>query len=282
MVRPHIEFIQSQMLPWQDGLYAPGRSGVESKTFSTDAGNGAASVLIRYPGGWAQESAGYLSADEELFVLEGSLEINGRTYGEFGYAFLPAGYARQSFASPEGAVVLTFFESTPEFVTGAAADLFDASRLVEYVDGLNQPYDNDFARMGSEGVNQAGIALKLLREDPHDREQTWLLGAVAFWPGGAIEIHPVVEELFLVSGEIVGPFGSMKSGAYFWRPPDVPHGPFATAAPTLHFFRTKGGPLSTTFLPPDSPLAWDTPYNPVVPPELAQLAGATWQADTNY
>ncbi len=277
MGRSHIEFIQTQAVPWQADIYAGNRTGIESKTLSTDPDSGAASVVIRYPAGWLQQGAGYLNADEELFVLEGSIEINGRTYGEYGYAFLPAGYRRDTFSVSSGAVVLTFFEATPDFVSGTTPDgLYDQKRLVEFIDGLNQPYDNDFARMGSEDVNQNGIALKLLREDPYDREQTWLLGALAFWPGGAVEIHPVVEEMYLLSGDIIGPHGSMKEGAYFWRPEGLRHGPFATAAPTLHLFRAKGGPLSTEFYPPEEALGWEMPYKPILPKEFAYLADADW------
>ena len=282
MTRPHIEFIQSQALPWSEGLNAGARQGVESKTLSVDDETGAASVLIRYPPGWTA-GAGYLEADEEIFVLEGSLEINGQTYGEYGYGHLPAGYARQGFSSQSGAVAITFFSAAPIWSTGdAPGGLYDEKRLVAFVDGLNQPYDNDFARMGSEDVNQNGIALKLLREDPYDREQTWLLGAIAFWPGGAVEIHPVVEEMFLVSGEIVGNFGSMKTGAYFWRPPGERHGPFGTAAPTLHLFRAKGGPLSTVFEQPAEPFDWNYLYRPILPPHLQRFGKKEWTGTGNY
>lgn len=283
MARPHIEFIQSQVLPWSEGLYAGARQGVQSKTLSVDGETGAASVIVRYPPGWGQAGPGYLSADEEFFVLEGALEINGQTYGEYGYAHLPAGYPRESFASPEGAVAVTFFSAEPHWSAGeAASGMYDPKRLVAYIDGLNQPYDNDFARMGSDDVNQNGIALKLLREDPYDREQTWLLGAIAFWPGGAVEIHPVVEEMFLISGEIIGNFGSMKTGAYFWRPPGERHGPFATGAPTLHLFRAKGGPLSTVFEEPEEPFDWNYPYRPILPPHLQAYAAKEWQGAGNY
>ena len=64
MARPHIEFIQSQVLPWSEGLYAGTRQGVQSKTLSVDDETGSASVLVRYPPGWVQPGPGYLSADE--------------------------------------------------------------------------------------------------------------------------------------------------------------------------------------------------------------------------
>jgi hypothetical protein len=280
VTRPHIEFIRSQALPWREGLYAGNRPNIESKTLSEDSDTREGSLLIRYPQGWQQDGAGHLTVDEELFVLGGSLTINGRTYGEFAYAHLPAGYQRADMSAPDGAVVLTFFSGAPAFVAGnAAAGSFDERRLVEYADGLYQLYDNDFERMGSADVNIDGIALKLLREDPDNREQTRLLGAVANWPGGAVEIHPVVEEMYLVSGEIVGNIGSMKSGAYFWRPPGVRHGPFATREACVHFFRTKGGPLSTVFEEPEIPFRWQRsyPYKPILPAALAEFGKSEWQ-----
>ncbi|NQV80071.1 MAG: DUF4437 domain-containing protein [Alphaproteobacteria bacterium] len=278
MTRPHIEFIRSQALPWREGLYAGNRPNIESKTLSEDSQTREASLLIRYPRGWQQDGPGHLTVDEELFVLGGSLIINGRTYNEFAYGYFPAGYQRAQMSAPDGAVVLTFFSGAPAFVAGSApAGSLDERRLVEYADGLYQPYDNNFERMGSADVNVDGIGLKLLREDPVNREQTWLLGAVANWPGGAVEIHPVVEEMYLVSGEIVGNCGSMKSGAYFWRPPGVRHGPYATRQPCVHFFRSKGGPLSTVFEEPETPFRWDYPYNPILPPELAEFGKSEWQ-----
>ena len=134
--------------------------------------------------------------------------------------------------------------------------------------------------MGSADVNINGIGLKLLREDPDNQEQTWLLGAVANWGGGAVEVHPVVEEMYLVSGEIVGERGSMRGGAYFWRPPGLRHGPFATRQPSVHFFRSKGGPLSTVFEEPNSIFSWSPPHNPILPPEVYQYGKDPWLGET--
>lgn len=283
MGRPHIEFIQAQVLPWQEGLYAGNRLGADSKTLSVDDESGAASLLIRYPAGWSQNRPGHLKADEELFVLDGALEINGRRYGEYGYGHFPAGYERQSFNSPRGAVVLTFFTAAPEFVAGAApAGFYDPKRLVERGDALYEPYDNQFERLGSKRGPKDGRALKLLREDPYSREHTWLLGAVAMIKGGVIETHPTVEEMFLVSGKNVGPYGPMKTGAYFWRPPDIQHGPFGLAEPSLHFFRTLGGPLSTDFQKSDKPFDWDPPYTPVLPSGMEQYGKQNLDWIGNY
>jgi hypothetical protein len=41
--------------------------------------------------------------------------------------------------------------------------------------------------------------------------------------------------------------GEMTPGAYFWRPPYVPHGPLCTRNGAMYFFRTKGGDFDTTY-----------------------------------
>ena len=40
MTRPHIEFIQSQVLPWEHGLYGGGWRDVEMKVLSKDDKSG--------------------------------------------------------------------------------------------------------------------------------------------------------------------------------------------------------------------------------------------------
>ena len=277
MGRPHIEFIQSQALawapsPWQ-GLYGY----TEVKVLSRDEGSGETSNLIRYPAGWSRTDPEYLAVDEELYVLGGELTINGVSYGEACYAHLPAGFARQSASATDGAAVLTFLSGVPEGGPGAAPDgLYDEARLVTRIDALASDFSTEFTVLGvepedaiSDGLSAA--AFLLLREDPHDREQTWILAARPFWVGGVEEIHPVVEEMYLVTGEMMADTGLMKPGAYFWRPPGERHGPFGSKSGNTMFFRTKGGPLSTMFPDTGREFSWTPEHQPILPPELKQL-----------
>ena len=52
MGRPHIEFIQSQVLPWRKGLYGGARPDVHHRVLSIDKRNLDSSLLLRYPAGW--------------------------------------------------------------------------------------------------------------------------------------------------------------------------------------------------------------------------------------
>ncbi len=275
MTRPHIEFIQSQALPWQPASWEGMHEKTEIKSLSHDEETGECSVLVKYPAGWSRNGDEYLTVDEELFVLGGTLEINGVQYGEKSYGHLPAGYQRQSSSTQEGAVVLTFFSGEPQTEKGVApSQLYGKSRLVERIDALNSPLSQDLSVFG---VDQTGGDLAenlticshlLFREDPYTHEQTWVLSAPPLWQGGVVEVHPVVEEMYLVTGELATDTGLMVPGAYFWRPPGERHGPFGTKTGNLMFFRTKGGPLQTECPTDGKSFTWTPEHRPILPPEL--------------
>ena len=265
MARPWIEFVQSQNLPWTSGTLWGVRPGVDLKVLSLDAEQGAASLLVRYPRGWRLERAGALSADEEFLVLEGDLALGAQRYREKSYAHLPAGYSRGAMTSDAGAVVLTFFSATPAW---SPAMPFDPARLVENLDAFSVPYTGRFHPEFPPGAGR-----KTLYEDPVTHDQSWILGTLPMRWAERAEVHPVVEEMYLLTGESHGNRGVMRPGAYFWRPPEIAHGPYGTLTGNLYFFRTHGGPLSTRYVDGGRPFRWWPPYDPVVPEELAGARG---------
>lgn len=278
MARPHIDFIQSQVLPWQRDLYGGGRPGVETRILSLDTETGASSLLIRYPAGWSRAGPEHLEADEEFFVLDGAIQINGTRYAEKCYAHFPEGYLRTAAASKDGAVVLTFFSAEPHpTASDKPSSRYDAKRLVEHIDVLAAGLSKDFSKLGnasSPGVKAS--ANRILREDPYDHEQTWILCSSPLFRGGVVETHPVVEELFLVSGEKASNTGLLQQGAYFWRPPGIPHGPFGSKTGAVNFFRTKGGPLETEYVGGEENFTWTPEHRPVLPPELQEQGREPW------
>jgi hypothetical protein len=93
-----------------------------------------------------------------------------------------------------------------------------------------------------------GLTIKRLRVDEETGERTWLAACVPGWCEDRAEIHPTVEEAFLVRGDtLLGERGEMTPGCYFWRPPLVRHGPMTTRDGCLVFFRTKGGALEVEY-----------------------------------
>ncbi|MDX2223818.1 MAG: DUF4437 domain-containing protein [Rhodospirillaceae bacterium] len=264
MGRPHVEFIQSQAIPFTRGLYGGARSGIDCRVLSRDEETGAASTVLRYPPGWRQDQPQALNADEELFVLDGALEINGATYGKHVYAHLPKGYPRRSMSSAMGAAVLTFFSGEPSAALAPSSPNFDARKLVERLDTRRMPgHTGKRTHMNTGDWDPSGTVHKSLYADPDTGERTWLIGLMPYWSTDRAEIHPVVEEEFAILGDICFPLGVMRDGGYFWRPPGIKHGPFATWGGTLHLCRCKGGPFATEWVATDGP-DWEPPYTPIM------------------
>jgi len=276
--RPHIEFVQAQMLPWRRIPPGAARPDAEYKYLSRDADTGACTCLIRYPAGWARLADEALDAAEEFYVLEGGLEINGQHFGADHYGHLPRGLLRHSMSTLRGAVVLTFFDAEPRFASrpGEAAGVL---RL----DVLHMPWD---MRVNDSKLAHLGISRKDLRTDPASGERSFLSMMLPHSepPGaqGPRESHPVVEECFVIAGSLVGPHGEMHAGAYFWRPPGIPHGPFGTRWGCVALIRFVGGRHVNLWTADEAPFDFHQPYLPVLPPELAHLRDAPWRPGTAY
>lgn len=265
MSRPWIEFIQTQHLPWQTTVLNGLRPGVQCKLLSMDRDDGSCSLLVRYPAGW-RGAGGALAADDEFLVLDGGLQIGGRDYRTFAYAHLPAGFDSGTWESREGAVTLEFFSARP--TPGRHDPHPDPARLVLHKDAFQVPYTGNFHPEFPPGAGR-----KLLYTDPVTHDTTWILGTLPMRWAERAEIHPTVEEMYLISGEVHGNRGVMRPGAYFWRPPSKPHGPYGTRTGNLYLFRTKGGTLSTNYVEPERGFRWWPAYDPILPPELEPYRG---------
>lgn len=282
MARPHIEFVQTQALAWHEIGETSTRPGVSVKRLSYDPDAGAATTIIRHPAGWTLDQHHYLQGDEEFYVLSGALTINDVTYTKGDYAFLPIGFERTGMASPEGADVLVFLEDTHKRTEGAPpAGLYDPDRLIERI----ATEDVEWGGATDPNVASPGVRRLGLRKDRDTGDTTWLLDIGEGGMGedvNRLETHPVVEEVFILSGEMHMPMGVLKKGAYFWRPPHIPHGPVGTRAGALGLFRCKGGPLTTDWSEETYPVQWDAPYDPILPDSKREELADTYDESLPY
>ncbi|MBV9134385.1 MAG: DUF4437 domain-containing protein [Chloroflexi bacterium] len=251
MPRPHIEFVQQQDLPFETLT-----DGLDFKRLSFDAETGASSSLVRYPTNWRRPGAIHYEADDEFYVLSGDLTISGTTYTEHCYGFLPAGFTQRDAHSQNGALVVRFLSSGAAPVPGAG--VHDEQRLVGYLSMFEQPWTGNFHPQFPLGAGR-----KWLRRDSVTTDETWILGTLPLRNGRRPEKHPVVEEMYLISGELIGPQGVMRHGAYFWRPPEVWHGPYGSKTGCLMLFRTVGGPLSTVYTEEEQEFDWNPSLKPI-------------------
>jgi Domain of unknown function (DUF4437) len=266
MPRPHIEFVQHQDLPFEPVEVDGAQGLVEVKRLSLDSQTGASSTLVRFSAGWQRPGVSYFLADDEFYVLSGDLTISGVTYTEHCYGFLPGGYPQADVSSNGGALVLRFFSARAKRLPGEPpGGALDSGRLLPALNMFEQPWTGNFHPQFPLGAGR-----KWLRRDPVTTDETWILGTLPLRNGRKPEKHPVVEEMFLISGELIGPQGVMRPGAYFWRPPEVWHGPYGSKSGCLMFFRTVGGPLSTIYTEEEQHFEWNPEgYRPILPPELS-------------
>ena len=267
MARPHIDYLQSQTLPWQASRWEH-LPGCQIKVLSRDPDDGAMSLLVRYPSGWATKQAGSLATAEELLVLEGTLELDGRRFDPDGYGWFPAGYRRTVRAAPAGAVALVFYEAEPVWTTGDSSDGHAMAEPIR-LDAFELPWATEAIDPAFGG---AGHRWKLLRGSPESASATMLVTCPAHlhparWLGPQ-EIHTCAEEVFVLSGDLLSHIGQMCSGAYCWRPARVAHGPYGSRGGNLVLVRTHGAPLRTEITAHDLDLPRAPEYRPLLPPEL--------------
>ncbi|MDX2143673.1 MAG: DUF4437 domain-containing protein [Rhodospirillaceae bacterium] len=283
MARPLIEFVFAQHLPWGLGLPGGARDDVDAKILSRDTGSGELTAIVRYPAGWSRPEPEALAAEEEFYVLDGEITVNGHSYGRDGYACLPRHYPRSAAKSDTGCVALTFFDAAPsESPPGAKPD--PAMPLIEGLDVYAMRWD---AKPADPSLEWMGNRRKVLRMDPvHKQKATFIISTPPHiypenWACPTLT-HPCVEESFMLAGDMTGPHGRMTPGAYFWRPAEIAHGPFGTRDGGMSLIRFRHGPHVNVWGDKQIPYSFDVPYRPVVPKDMAVFAAKPYEGAARY
>lgn len=269
MARPHIEFIQAQCLDWLPEELLP---GAWRKVLSRDDDSGSVTLLQKIDADFHFGDARPLAAGEEFYVLGGSYYLNGYEYSAGCYGYFPAGSERRDCYSPRGAVLLRMFDHAPvpasEDPAGTAERAHDRP-VIPFVDAYRMVWDRSIL---DHRLAALLPARKILRLDPVSGQKTFLfMTAPQTHPiswSGPLESHPTPEEAFLIAGDLTGPCGTMQAGAYFWRPPHIPHGPFGSRAGSLSLIRFVDGVHENIWSEETEPFSYHRPYRPILPPEL--------------
>jgi len=278
MPRPHIEFIQTQMLAWET---SSADSPMLIKNLSIDSISGASTNIIRYPKNFEISNSHFLECDEEFFVLKGKILINDDIYVKGDYAFYPSGYSRKKIKCEEQTDILTYYEGKNKITFSTNTPNIDSSRLIVKLETQKE----DWGKATDPKIAALGVKRLGLRSDPISGETTWLLGISPNMMDSEYdkkELHPVVEEVFVLSGEMHLPMGVLKEGAYFWRPPNISHGPVGTKMGAIGIFRSKGGPLKTEWSKKTYKVRWNASYLPVLPKELLTKLDINYDKNLPY
>ena len=122
--------------------------------------------------------------------------------------------------------MLTFFS--------APVTIFDPARLTDRIDLREGDWNADLAAMGLE-VMASGARIRRLRSDPVSGEITYVTATMPYFQETQPERHPVIQEIFVLSGDVAGPQGIMRAGSYVWRPENITHGPYGSTTGAVFF-----------------------------------------------
>lgn len=246
-MRPLVDFVHADQLPAADHVVAGASGPARVRTLSVDEATGGTSMVVDLSPGWTVTAAAW-SADLELLVLAGGLDLGSHTVERLGYAFVPAGVPLPRLRAPAGASLLLFTAGPvrPEPVAGPADD---AASWREHCVGpvaladvpWEQPRTPDFP---------AGAGRKTARLDEASGQGFWLLGLLPHWTSTQREWHEFAEENYVIDGEIETTVGLMTAGAYLAHPPGPAHrhGPMRSRRGALVVTRSVG-PFATTYEP---------------------------------
>ena len=233
MGRRHIEFHQAYEQPKVTHASGPLAGAVEQRQ-SEDDETGAFTSLVTFPAGWKGDWSG-IARPFELFGLRGEGVLAGEPFRAGVYAYGPSGREGATLEATTEVHALLMVEAEDETPAGGRVELQDTNEM-------------KWADHGVQGV-PPGLVIKLLRVDEASGDWTWVAAGPAGWQEDRAEIHPTVEEALLLTGDILlGHRGVMSPGSYFWRVPNVEHGPMVTLDGSTIFFRTKGGGMEVTWV----------------------------------
>jgi len=236
MTRPHIEpFVElnEDFKPFK----IPGFVGANFKVLSLDTDNGACTLKVRLDGGFKRKP-GISYSDQEIFVLEGGMTIDGQYVCEGHYIFLPAGMAMGAIDVPQGCEALFMFnDGEPTF---EESDTHHPLTLKEGYVSLNSYEDAPWSGGSIVSPSVAtGCMIKLLHFDPMTEAMTFLYCMTPQFMQDNISYHDCAEESYHIWGSSwMLQFGDLPTGGYFWRPPYINHGSFRSKLGCIAIGRT--------------------------------------------
>ncbi len=238
MSRPHIEPFVDRDVHFKKMTLPGFPAGMQYKMLSFDKDTGACTMTVQFDSGYKQPpSLSY--SDFELLVMEGSLKVGDQYCPKGYYFFVPKGVSLPAMTSKEGALCLVMYNDSEPHILESDEDATGAKRsgLIQVSSYENMPWQVPtlFPQTAS------GCLLKILRYDEKTHAMSFLYCMVpGFWQDN-ISYHDCAEEAYHIWGTSwMMQFGYLPTGGYFWRPPYINHGAFASELGCIAFGRTDG------------------------------------------
>jgi hypothetical protein len=224
-MRPHVELIQEADYIFHPADFPKSEGKALQRQLSLDEEDGSASLRVDFPSDWGRPG-GYHFADTEWYVLDGEIQLGDQKLGKGGYIHAPKGVAIPYLKAKEGTRILLYREFGDWGFEETDRNHKDAREELIVLDTDAMKWDE---------VQVAGPApglmIKLLHRNPETGFYSRLIWAKPGWTDHRLAHHPVYEEAYTLSGDMVYNFGDLLPGTYFFRPAWVKHGHFISGEP---------------------------------------------------
>ncbi len=261
MSRPHIEPFCDRDVPFKNMTLPGFGSGFSYKMLSFDTEIGSCTMTVQLAGGYRQ-APGFSYSELEFIVVEGNIQVGDKSCRKGHYFYVPAGYALPEISSEQGALLLMMYNTAePSRVDSDEHHPQSRTELYHDVDSFGdivwQP-----GNLVSPSV-ASGCMIKLLNFNPQTYAMTFLYCMTPDFHQDNISYHDCCEEGYHLWGTSwMMQFGDLPTGGYFWRPPYINHGAFASEFGCIAIGRT------------DSKLFNHFHYNPWSTPGQNELRSA--------
>ncbi len=238
--------------PLQDG-FAPGAA---LRELTANAATGGDHRVVEFPAGWQNPQKGYVTAGQDLYILQGDLAIGDVKLTTGDYTYIPEGVVFDRMSSSAGARAILFHDKAARFVP-ASADAPHArvekaiapqqTWRLPWLDPMKEVVKKSTwvdPNTGREG-RPPGVLTKTLRHDLETGEMVALTSLAPGFVDPGTEHHPHDECLYLIAGDayIGYTYDHKKADEkldlvltkdyYISRPPGIRHGPVCTQTGAL-------------------------------------------------
>lgn len=238
MARPHIEPFVDTTVAFKKFRMPGFPKGIQYKMLSMDTDSGASSMTVQLDPGYKQPP-GLSYTDHEIFIMSGSIRLGDKVRGPGTYLYVPAGVSLPALTSPRGCKALymynwaepSFEESDEDHALGQRERLhvFDSYEDIYWGTGNKYP------------AVAPGCLVKILNMDAMSGAYTFLYCMTPKFHQDNISYHDCTEEAYHIFGTSwMMQFGDLPTGGYFYRPPYINHGAFASEKGILALGRTGG------------------------------------------
>ncbi len=220
MTRSLINFISSTWFDWEPSSLINNLPGASFKFLNKNKSSGEITLLFKFPKNTYHKKTIISNYNEEIYILDGSLEFSGNILNKDFYTYNPIGYKKNFLCSLNGSIGFVFLNKklVKSKINNSFYPNFEHKSWIPRINAFENIWQPISDNLKSIDIYNAGARIKFLRKEKKNSQSTFLVGFPPLWSmpesknvGGDIE-------LFLISGNINTSRGLMKPGSYLSIP----------------------------------------------------------------